>query len=80
MTGRTARSEPAIETLAQICERELAGRFALVIVLALERWGEAERGSILVTPAMATGMRPTQGRQAATRGGRKAVRRALSPY
>lgn len=50
ITGRTARSEAAIENLKEIFDNELAGQYELAIIDVLEKPQLAEDERILPTP------------------------------
>ena len=52
VTGKTSRSERAIENLRKICESELKGDYTLEIVDVLERPQLAEEEKILATPTL----------------------------
>ncbi|MEX2261036.1 MAG: circadian clock KaiB family protein [Bryobacteraceae bacterium] len=52
IAGRTHRSERAAWNLRRLCEKELAGRYELVVVDVLERPEEAEEQRILATPTL----------------------------
>jgi circadian clock protein KaiB len=52
VTGRTPRSERAIVNLRRVCEEELAGEYALIVVDILERPQLAEQEKILGTPTL----------------------------
>jgi circadian clock protein KaiB len=58
ITGRSTRSEAAIEMLQRICDYDLAGQFELVIVDVLEHPEEAEEGRILATPTVVKELPP----------------------
>jgi circadian clock protein KaiB len=58
ITGETPRSRAAIQNLRRICERELAGRFELIIVDVLERPDLAEDDKILATPTLVKELPP----------------------
>ncbi|MFP4030837.1 MAG: circadian clock KaiB family protein [Desulfococcaceae bacterium] len=52
VTGRTTRSERAIANLRRLCDRELAGRYELLVVDILERPHLAEEERIMATPTL----------------------------
>jgi circadian clock protein KaiB len=52
ITGQTPRSERAISSLRQICEKELKDQYELVIIDTLERPELAEEEKILATPML----------------------------
>jgi circadian clock protein KaiB len=52
ITGRTARSETAIENLKELLEKELAGEYELVVIDVLEKPQLAEDERILATPTL----------------------------
>jgi circadian clock protein KaiB len=52
VTGRTPRSERAIDNLRRICEQELHDQYRLTIVDVLEEPQMAEREKILATPTL----------------------------
>jgi circadian clock protein KaiB len=52
VTGRTPRAQQAIRNLEQICEKELDGRYELVVIDVLERPQLAEDEKILATPTV----------------------------
>ena len=52
VTGRTPRAQHAIANLKQICEKELGGRYELVVIDVLERPQLAEDEKILATPTV----------------------------
>jgi circadian clock protein KaiB len=52
ITGKTAKSERAIENLYGICEEELNGQYELKIVDVLENPQLAEDEKILATPTL----------------------------
>ncbi|MGF1612291.1 MAG: circadian clock KaiB family protein [Kiloniellales bacterium] len=58
ITGRTARSELAVRNLERICERDLGGRFELVVIDILEQPDEAQQGRILATPTVVKELPP----------------------
>ncbi|MBT3380638.1 MAG: circadian clock protein KaiB [Lentisphaerae bacterium] len=58
VTGRTPRSERAINSLRGICETELAGRYVLVVVDVLEQPALAEDERILATPTLVKELPP----------------------
>lgn len=52
ITGRTPRSQRAIDNLQQLMEDELAGQYQLEVIDILERPALAEEEKILATPAL----------------------------
>lgn len=52
VTGNTPRAERAIENLRRICEVDLGGRYAMVVIDVLERPMLAEDEHILATPTL----------------------------
>jgi circadian clock protein KaiB len=52
VTGQTPKSERAIANMRSICENELGGQYALVIIDVLERPQLAEDEKILATPTL----------------------------
>jgi circadian clock protein KaiB len=52
ITGKSARSDRAIENLRGICEKELAGKYALKVIDVLENPQLAEDEKILATPTL----------------------------
>lgn len=58
ITGRTPRSERAIQTLRNICDSEMGGSFQLVIVDVLENPQLAEDEKILATPTVVKELPP----------------------
>jgi len=52
VTGTNPRTERAVANLKQICESELRGRYALVIIDVLEDPEAAERDRVLATPTL----------------------------
>ena len=52
ITGRTARSEHAIENLKKICEEELKDRYDLQVVDVLEMPNLAEDDKVMATPTL----------------------------
>lgn len=52
ITGRTARSEQAIENLKKICKEELADRYDLQVIDVLETPQLAEDDKIMATPTL----------------------------
>jgi circadian clock protein KaiB len=52
ITGHTPKSERAIANMRNICEKELAGQYELVIIDVLERPQLAEDEKILATPTL----------------------------
>ena len=58
VTGRTPRSERAMQTLRKLCDDELDGRYELVIVDVLENPQLAEDEKILATPTVIKALPP----------------------
>lgn len=58
ITGRTARSERAIENLRRICAEELNGQYEMEIVDVLEHPQLAEDEKILATPTLVKRLPP----------------------
>lgn len=52
ITGHTSRSERAVRNLNEICEKELKGRFEVVVIDILEQPHLAEDEKILATPTL----------------------------
>jgi circadian clock protein KaiB len=52
ITGRTARSEHAIENLKKICEEELKGKYNLQVIDVLEMPNLAEDDKVMATPTL----------------------------
>jgi circadian clock protein KaiB len=52
VSGRTSRSERAVDTLRRICEQQLSGRCDMTIIDVLERPQLAEDERILATPTL----------------------------
>ncbi len=52
ITGKSARSDRAIENLRGICETELDGRYVLKVIDVLENPQLAEDEKILATPTL----------------------------
>jgi circadian clock protein KaiB len=52
VTGRTPRARQAIRNLELICQKELGGRYELVVIDVLERPQLAEDEKILATPTV----------------------------
>lgn len=52
ITGKTARSQAAIQNLSEVCETYLAGRYELEIIDLLEDPEIAEIEKILQTPTL----------------------------
>jgi circadian clock protein KaiB len=52
VTGNTPRSLRAIANLQRICEEQLAGRYQLTIIDALEQPEAANEDHVLVTPTL----------------------------
>jgi circadian clock protein KaiB len=62
VTGDTPRAERAITNLRQICDRELEGRYELVIIDVLENPQLAEKEKIMVTPTLIRELPPPRRR------------------
>lgn len=58
VTGRTPRSERAIQTLRKLCDTELRGRYELVVVDVLVNPQLAEDEKILATPTVVKALPP----------------------
>lgn len=58
ITGRTPRAEQAITNIREICERDLAGLYELVVIDVLERPQLAENERILATPTLVRELPP----------------------
>lgn len=58
VTGNTPRTERAIDNLRRICERELGGRYQMVVIDVLERPQLAENEKILATPTLVKHLPP----------------------
>lgn len=52
VAGRTPRSEQSIRHIREICDRDLLGRYHLVVIDVLERPQLAENEKILATPTV----------------------------
>lgn len=52
VTGKTPRSERAIENLRRICQEELEDRYEMIVIDVLERPQLAEDEKILATPTL----------------------------
>jgi circadian clock protein KaiB len=52
VTGKTPRSEQSITNLRDICDRELANKYELIIIDVLEHPQLAEDEKILATPTL----------------------------
>lgn len=52
VTGQTTRSRQAITNLKRLCDRELDGRYEMVVIDVLERPQLAEDEKILATPTV----------------------------
>jgi len=52
IAGRTTRTEQAIAALREICEKDLASEYELVVIDVLERPQLAENEKILATPTL----------------------------
>lgn len=58
IAGRTPRTEQAITGIREICERDLGGRYELVVIDVLERPQLAENERILATPTLVRELPP----------------------
>jgi len=58
VTGRTPRSELAIENLRRICEEEFSNEYELIVVDILKRPQLAEDEKILATPTVVKELPP----------------------
>jgi circadian clock protein KaiB len=58
IAGRTSRTEHAITSLRDICERELGGEYQLVVIDVLERPQLAEDERIFATPTLVKELPP----------------------
>jgi circadian clock protein KaiB len=58
IAGRTARTEQAISSLKEICEKDLASAYELAVIDVLERPQLAENEKILVTPTLVKELPP----------------------
>jgi circadian clock protein KaiB len=58
VTGQTPRSERAIANLHRICEKDLGGRYQMVVIDVLERPQLAEDEKILATPTLIKSLPP----------------------
>lgn len=58
ITGRTPRAEQAITNIREICDRDLAGLYELVVIDVLERPQLAENERILATPTLVRELPP----------------------
>ena len=52
VTGKTPRSEQAIENLRKICEKELTNKYKLIVADVLEHPRLAEDEKIIATPTL----------------------------
>lgn len=52
ITGRTPRTENAVNTLRKICEEELKGQYRLSVIDVLQQPQLAENEKILATPTL----------------------------
>ncbi len=52
VTGRTQSSERAIGNLRDLCEKDLAGMYEMVVIDVLEKPEQAEKERILATPTL----------------------------
>ena len=52
VTGKTARSDRAIENLRRVCEEELLSEYELEIIDVLEHPQKAEDDRVLATPTL----------------------------
>jgi circadian clock protein KaiB len=52
ITGRTSKSERALANLRQIAEKELAGRYEILVIDVLEHPQLAEDERIIATPTL----------------------------
>jgi circadian clock protein KaiB len=52
VTGKTPRSQAAIDNLRRICDEELGGTYEMVVIDVLERPQLAEDEKILATPTV----------------------------
>ena len=58
VTGRTPRSQRAIDNLRRICEDELSGHYEMQVIDVLERPQLAEDEKILATPTLVKELPP----------------------
>lgn len=58
IAGRTARTEQAIASIREICERDLAKEYELAVVDVLERPQLAENEKIFATPTLVRELPP----------------------
>jgi circadian clock protein KaiB len=58
VTGQTPRSQRAIASLRELCERELQGRYELEVIDVLEHPQLAEDQKILATPTLVKKLPP----------------------
>ncbi len=58
IAGRTPRTEHAVKSLREICEKELGGAYELVVIDVLERPSLAENEKIIATPTLVKELPP----------------------
>ncbi|MBK8210470.1 MAG: circadian clock protein KaiB [Rhodospirillales bacterium] len=58
IAGRTPRTEQAISSLKEICEKDLASAYDLAVIDVLERPQLAENEKILATPTLVKELPP----------------------
>ncbi|MDZ3836414.1 MAG: circadian clock protein KaiB [Rhodospirillales bacterium] len=58
IAGRTPRTESAISSLKEICERDFSGLYELAVIDVLERPQLAENEKILATPTLVKELPP----------------------
>lgn len=58
IAGRTPRTEQAISSLKEICERDLSSAYELAVIDVLERPQLAENEKILATPTLVKELPP----------------------
>lgn len=58
IAGRTPRTENAIASLREICDRDLSGQYKLAVIDVLERPQLAENEKILATPTLVKELPP----------------------
>ncbi|HRK95629.1 MAG TPA: circadian clock protein KaiB [Rhodospirillales bacterium] len=58
IAGRTPRTENAISSLKEICDRDLSGLYELAVIDVLERPQLAENEKILATPTLVKELPP----------------------
>lgn len=58
IAGRTPRTEHAVSSLREICERELKGAYELAVIDVLERPQLAENEKIFATPTLVKELPP----------------------